>query len=289
MRKFVNTWILSGSVPLSMPEPVLYESADEAFKRNASRHETIEVEVSEGIEAHKLGGLSANELREQFPLRPVLGGSGGTCASTPTSPGNTADIVTVGDLNSTARGSGARKSAGKPDWSQFPWWVMRPIFDAWKAHDVRNMSAGTLRVIELMAEWQRGKDSSLDLAAALLLEIIYAPAGRPLNDKTSGDWFPARGFESTVRVLEFGAIKYKKGNWARGMPWTVVFNSCLSHLTKMFQGEENDHESGLPHSAHAMCNIVFLLGYRDLFPEGDDRQPEFRPGGTTPVEVLIND
>ena len=190
-----------------------------------------------------------------------------------------ADVVTVGDLNSSARGTGARKSSGKPDWSQIPWWVFPTIFRAWKDNKVREMSAGVYRVIELMGEWQRGKNESLDLAAAILLEVIYAPGGRPLNDKTSGDWFPGRGLASTADVLVFGAKKYAKGNWAKGMSWSVCFTCTMSHLLKSFQGEEKDEESGLNHLAHAMCNMLFLLGYRDLYPEGDDRLLEFRPAG----------
>lgn len=185
------------------------------------------------------------------------------------------EVVTVGDLNSAARGTGARKSSGKPDWSQIPWWVIRPIFLAWKDKDVGKSEPGLLQVIDLMASWQRGDDRALDHAAALLLENVHyrkRPPGVSAN-------FPVRALESTVRVLEFGAKKYAKGNWAKGMPWSVCFTCTMSHLSKAFQGEENDEESGLPHTAHAMCNMLFLLGYRDLFPEGDDRLKEFRPGG----------
>lgn len=189
-----------------------------------------------------------------------------------------ADAVTVGDLQSTARGSGARKSAGKPDWSQLPWWVIGPIFNAWKSGSLREQSEGTLRVIELMSQWQRGRDVALDDAAALLLEIIHAPAGRSGSvAKGTLGWFPVSAFEPVVRVLEFGAKKYAKGNWAKGMSWSVCFTCTMSHLGKAFQGAENDAESGLPHLAHALCNMLFLLGYRDLYPEGDDRLPEFRP------------
>jgi hypothetical protein len=193
-----------------------------------------------------------------------------------------ADPVTVGDLNSNARGTGARKSAGKPDWSQIPWWTIPYIFKAWTEGNMRERCEGLYHVIELMADWQRGKDSALDEAAALLLEIIHAPAGRigKAYDGTMG-WFPLRALESTVRVLEFGAKKYAKGNWAKGMSWSVCFTCTMSHLSKSFQGEENDEESGINHLAHAMCNMLFLLGYRDLYPEGDDRLPEFRPSGVT--------
>jgi hypothetical protein len=260
MRKFVNTWIFNGgSTPRTLSDPTLYLSAVVAFERNPNRTETVEIEVPDGTAPKALGGLTADELRRQFPI-----------------PAATADQVTVGDLNSTARGTGARKSAGKPDWSQLPWWVVDTIFKTWKRLSIRNSSRGTLDVINLMADWQHGRDSALDEAAALLLEIIHAPAGHNKGDPR-GDWFPVRAFEPTVRVLEFGAKKYAKGNWAKGMSWSVCFTCTMSHLSKAFQGEENDEESGLPHLAHAMCNIVFLLGYRTLFPEGDDRLPEFKP------------
>ena len=36
-------------------------------------------------------------------------------------------VVTVGDLTSQARGTGARKSAGKPEWYQFPFWAVTPL------------------------------------------------------------------------------------------------------------------------------------------------------------------
>lgn len=188
------------------------------------------------------------------------------------------DPITVGDLKSSARGTGARKSAGKPDWSQLPWWVVDGIFHTWKNKRIRERTDGVLAIINLMAEWQRGRNEALDEAAALLLEVIHAPSGHNVCDPR-GDWFPVRAFESTVRVLEFGAKKYAKGNWAKGMPWSVCFTCTMSHLSKAWQGEEKDEESGLPHLAHAMCNIVFLLGYRTLYPEGDDRLPEFAPKG----------
>jgi len=180
-----------------------------------------------------------------------------------------ADPVTVGDLHSKEIGTGARKSAGKPDWSQFPWWVVDDIEEAFLK--VRPYPWSWVRVRGLLASWQRGTNVSLDDAAAMTLGMIGTVEG-DLHPRK----LPLRALESTVRVLEFGAKKYDKGNWAKGMPWSVCFNSAMSHLTKILVGETTDEESGLPHSAHLMCNLVFLLGYRSRYPEGDDRLPEFR-------------
>ena len=42
------------------------------------------------------------------------------------------------------------------------------------------------------------------------------------------------------------------------MPKKHFLNIAMRHLTAMFDGEEVDSESGLPHSAHLMCNIMYL-------------------------------
>ena len=187
------------------------------------------------------------------------------------------DAVTVGDLKSDKIGTGARKSAGKPDWSQLPWWTVGNIAVAWKEL-IPNHNFCWGNVLSLLADWQRGDDAALDRAAAMTLGLIWNEAGP--HDNTSydeGTEFPYRSLEGTVRVLEFGAVKYAKGNWAKGMSWSVCFNSAMSHLTKILVGQTHDDESKLWHRDHVMCNLVFLLGYRSRYPEGDDRVPEFQP------------
>ncbi len=206
---------------------------------------------------------SAEELRARYPLTPVVP--------------PVADAVTVGDLNSAELGTGARKSAGKPDWSQLPWWVVpdiRVAFEEMRAVG-RHMHWGL--VLALLGEWQRGTNFKLDQAAAMTLWLSRCEIDGVLlyGDVGKTEKFPVRALEETVRVLEFGAKKYAKGNWAKGMSWSVCFNSAMSHLTKILVGEKKDEESGLPHRAHLMCNLIFLIGYRSRFPEGDDRQPEF--------------
>jgi hypothetical protein len=279
MRLFVNVYHPSST-------NVVHTNRHEA-QRSAVRalvKDTVEIEYHGSVDAaqRELMDVSAEWLRVHYPINPAVPTYSQQMPSAHPlqlqADIKAADAVTVGDLNSSARGTGARKSAGKPDWSQIPWWVFPAIFKAWKENKVMNSSAGIHRVIELMAEWQRGKNESLDLAAATLLEIIYAPAGRLGSKETlEGGWFPGRALASTAAVLTFGAKKYKPGNWAKGMPWSVCFTCTMSHLLKAFQGEEKDEESGLPHLAHAMCNMLFLLAYRDHYPEGDDRMVEFRP------------
>jgi hypothetical protein len=184
-------------------------------------------------------------------------------------------VVTVGDLTSQARGTGARKSAGKPEWYQFPFWAVTPLIHRLARRDrIQGVTEYALVVkdlVEDMANWQRGNNDALEEAAlgALALLSYEEKLGTPT----------LRGLVPVVRVLEFGAKKYAVGNWTRGMQWSVCFNSAMSHLTKLLAGMDKDEESGLSHVAHFACNVFFLLAYRDIYPEGDDRLPGFREGG----------
>lgn len=77
-----------------------------------------------------------------------------------------------------------------------------------------------------------------------------------------------------ARVWEYGEKKYAAWNWARGMKWSVPYECALRHLARWQAGEENDGESGLPHLAHAMCNLRMLTLYSKTYKEGDDRPPK---------------
>lgn len=76
-----------------------------------------------------------------------------------------------------------------------------------------------------------------------------------------------------VKVLEFGSIKYLPDNWKKGMPREQILNSAMRHLTAMLDGEEIDSESGLPHSAHVACNMMFLSFFEQGL--GSEKAMEF--------------
>ena len=112
----------------------------------------------------------------------------------------------VGDINSTEIGSGARYNAGKPDFSLLPLWTLA----------------------------------------------------------------------EEVAVWEYGRRKYAAWNWMKGMMWSIPFACLMRHLALWQMGEELDKESGLPHLAHAMCNLRMLVAYKRVFPQGDDRYKEVK-------------
>lgn len=73
---------------------------------------------------------------------------------------------------------------------------------------------------------------------------------------------PPELLELTARVLGYGAAKYARGQWMRGMSFTEVSNALERHLTAWKRGEELDPESGLPHLGHIACCVAFLAHFQ---------------------------
>lgn len=98
-------------------------------------------------------------------------------------------------------------------------------------------------------------------------------------DSGKVDWsqVPFEALEGMVRVLEFGAKKYSKGNWASGggFQHSRVFNSLIRHFVSYQSGEDNDKESGLPHIDHMMCNCMFMAFYKK-YPEIFDKDDRLK-------------
>jgi NTP pyrophosphatase (non-canonical NTP hydrolase) len=78
------------------------------------------------------------------------------------------------------------------------------------------------------------------------------------------DWTQVdfKAMEPMIRVLEFGAKKYAKGNWRKGLSKESCLNSLQRHVGELIDAvnkgqEETDHESGLHLIGHIMCNCMF--------------------------------
>lgn len=76
---------------------------------------------------------------------------------------------------------------------------------------------------------------------------------------------------AVAKVMMFGASKYAKHNWRKGMKWSIPRDCLQRHLTAWDDGEECDKESRLSHLYHAAANIAMLIEYEHTFPELDDR------------------
>jgi hypothetical protein len=190
--------------------------------------------------------------------------------------------ASFGDLASTERGSAARSAEARPQWWQLPLWALADVIQMFDRFSAREDD-----LLARMSEWQRGGDKFvLERALAVALRLIQCDlgAGATLRDALA----------EICGVLEYGALKYSAcppekrlgkdgrpapaaaGNWAKGMPWSVCYGCAVSHVLYRVDGEAHDKESGRLHSAHAATNLMFLLAYYSLFPEGDDRIVQFR-------------
>lgn len=152
----------------------------------------------------------------------------------------------VGDVNSTARGSGARFNAGKASLELVPLTVM--------ATALKTENTPALDALFLLGRWQETGE----------LHYLHQ-ALRSLGPKV---------WEDCAAVFDYGRRKYAEWNWAKGMQWSIPTACAARHLLAAARGEALDAESGHSHAGHAACNIVMLLTFARTYPEGDDR-PRF--------------
>ena len=95
-------------------------------------------------------------------------------------------------------------------------------------------------------------------------------------DNGKPDWtlIPWVALEPVVKVLEFGAAKYSRDNWKHvSNARRRYLAAAYRHLNAISDGEWIDNDkmntagevvekgSKLPHAAHAICCLLFLLWF----------------------------
>lgn len=80
--------------------------------------------------------------------------------------------------------------------------------------------------------------------------------------------------EAKCKAAMFGAAKYNRNNWRKGLPVSNFVNSALRHLQSFMNGETLDPESGINHLGHVLWNVEKALEFSLTKPELDDR---FKP------------
>lgn len=91
-------------------------------------------------------------------------------------------------------------------------------------------------------------------------------------NKLPWELLPPDAVEEILKVLAFGAAKYDRRNWEKGMAWSRPFAALMRHMWAWQQGEDKDPETGISHLAHAGCCILFLLAYEKRGIGSDNRR-----------------
>jgi hypothetical protein len=75
------------------------------------------------------------------------------------------------------------------------------------------------------------------------------------------DLIPADVIQAIAAVFQFGATKYARRNWERGLPWSKAYGPMQRHALDFALGRRVDRESGLLTSAHMACDALMLCAF----------------------------
>lgn len=92
------------------------------------------------------------------------------------------------------------------------------------------------------------------------------------HDQKKPKWhlLPLLVIQKVVEVLTFGAIKYSENNWKSIDDYfNRYLSATLRHITARQNGEILDEESKLPHLAHAICCLIFIMWF-DMKEDDND-------------------
>ena len=87
---------------------------------------------------------------------------------------------------------------------------------------------------------------------------------------------PQNTLKSVAKVFNYGADKYGKYNYSKGMNSTRLYDACQRHLMAWITGEDID-ESGNNHLDHAIASLMMLRENIHLKLDTDDRNPAYKP------------
>ena len=82
---------------------------------------------------------------------------------------------------------------------------------------------------------------------------------------------PYAALKEEAAVMMFGAAKYGRDNWRKGMDYTRLIDASLRHILAYANGQNIDTESGKSHLAHARCCLAMLIAYEHDALGYDDR------------------
>lgn len=81
------------------------------------------------------------------------------------------------------------------------------------------------------------------------------------GDKVQMDLLPPLALEAVAAVLTFGATKYDRGNFLKGIQYSRLYAATQRHLNAWAKGESLDPESGITHLAHAVSDLMMIIHF----------------------------
>ena|ERR1017187_2719599 len=107
------------------------------------------------------------------------------------------------------------------------------------------------------------EDPVLKEHAKAILSAVGVKHDAGKSDLTAIAYHP-NALAKLAAVLDYGAKKYARNNWSK-VPnlESRYLAACIRHVFARARGEKLDPESGLPHLAHAMCCLAFILELGD--------------------------
>ena len=91
------------------------------------------------------------------------------------------------------------------------------------------------------------------------------------SEKVDLSLLPRNGKIGIAKAFMYGAKKYKRFNFLKGMEWSRVIAACDRHMTDFNSGIDLDEESNLNHLYHAGACIMMLIEYYERNVGTDDR------------------
>ena len=162
------------------------------------------------------------------------------------------------------------------------WFAMTTAKHEMQSYATPEGESPELRFMKFFTRFKTGEDySALAVAGVILM--------RALGDQSRTDWW-VNAKHKVTRVFEYGAKKYKVGNWhaGDGFTWSRLIRAAEGHADSHFAGEVIDPESGLEHLAHALCCILMLLEHHLTGFGSDDRSEYQHIPDAIPVSTLLH-
>lgn len=97
-----------------------------------------------------------------------------------------------------------------------------------------------------------------------VLPPIATEAKGRKDDKDKLDWalLPLHPIRDVIKVLMWGEKNYNRDNWQLVANSRIrYYNAAMRHITAWFEGKKSDPDTKLPHLAHAVCCLLFLMWF----------------------------